>query len=62
EVPNKIEKAGFTVEKSSFVDAPVIKELPMTLECKLIKFDDNGNNILSACIRQHGFFFRKNPA
>ena len=45
EVANKIEKAGFTVEKSSFVDAPVIKELPMTLECKLIKFDDNGNII-----------------
>lgn len=45
EVSNKIEKAGFTTEKSSFVDAPVIKELPMTLECKLIKFDDNGNII-----------------
>ena len=38
-------KHFLTVEKSSFVDAPVIKELPMTLECKLIKFDDNGNII-----------------
>lgn len=45
EVPNKLEKAGFTIEKSSFVNAPIIKELPMTLECKLIKFDDNGNII-----------------
>jgi len=44
-VPNKIQKAGFTVEKSSFVDAPIINELPMTLECNLIKFDDNGNII-----------------
>ena len=45
EVSNKLEKAGFTTEKSSFVDAPIIKELPMTLECRLIKFDDNGNII-----------------
>jgi flavin reductase (DIM6/NTAB) family NADH-FMN oxidoreductase RutF len=45
EVKNKIEKAGFTVTKSSFVDAPIINELPMTLECNLIKFDDNGNII-----------------
>lgn len=44
-VPNKIEKAGFSITKSSFVDAPVINELPMTLECNLIKFDDNGNII-----------------
>ena len=44
-VANKIEKAGFSVTKSSFVDAPIINELPMTLECNLIKFDDNGNII-----------------
>ena len=25
--------------------APIINELPMTLECNLIKFDDNGNII-----------------
>lgn len=45
EVSNKLEKVGFTTEKSTFVDAPIIKELPMTLECKLVKFDDNGNII-----------------
>lgn len=44
-VSDKIAKAGFTVEKSSFVDAPIIKELPMTLECKLIKFNEDGNII-----------------
>ncbi len=32
---NKMEKAGFTVTKSSFVNAPVINELPLTLECEL---------------------------
>ncbi|MFR2769166.1 MAG: flavin reductase [Thomasclavelia sp.] len=35
--PDKMEKAGFTVTKSSFVNAPIIEELPMTLECRLKK-------------------------
>lgn len=32
---NKMEKAGFTTTKSEFVNAPVINELPLTLECEL---------------------------
>ena len=39
QVPNKLEKAGFHTTKSEFVDAPVIDELPMTLECRLISYD-----------------------
>ncbi|ANU48451.1 flavin oxidoreductase [Enterocloster clostridioformis] len=35
DVPDKMEKAGFTTVKSEFVNAPVIKELPLALECKL---------------------------
>ena len=35
--PEKMKKAGFTTTKSEFVDAPVINELPVTLECELIK-------------------------
>lgn len=38
--PDKIKKAGFTVTKSNFVDAPVINELPMCLECELVSFDE----------------------
>ena len=37
--PNKMEKAGFHTTKSTFVDAPLIDELPMALECKLVSFD-----------------------
>ncbi len=37
--PDKLAKAGFHVQKSAFVDAPVIEELPMTLECRLLHFD-----------------------
>lgn len=38
-VPDKFEKAGFTAAKSEFVDAPVIQELPMALECEMISYD-----------------------
>lgn len=41
----KIQKAGFTAEKSNFVDAPVFNELPLTLECKLEKITEDGNVI-----------------
>ncbi|MCH5229893.1 MAG: flavin reductase family protein [Muribaculaceae bacterium] len=37
--PDKFKKAGFTAEKSEFVNAPLIKELPMALECNLISYD-----------------------
>ena len=37
--PDKFEKAGFTSVKSEFVNAPVINELPMCLECNLISYD-----------------------
>ena len=34
---DKMKKANFTTTKSEFVDAPIINELPLTLECELIK-------------------------
>ena len=38
--PDKIEKAGWHVTKSEFVNAPLFDELPMALECKLISYDE----------------------
>ena len=40
-----MKKSGFTTTKSELVDAPIINELPLTLECKLIKFNEDGNVI-----------------
>ena len=37
--PNKFTKAGFHAAKSEFVDAPLIDELPMALECEVISYD-----------------------
>lgn len=39
-VPDKLNKAGFTTSKSTSVDAPIINELPLALECELIKVID----------------------
>ena len=39
DVPDKFARAGFHAAKAPFVDAPVIEELPMALECKLISYD-----------------------
>lgn len=39
DVPNKLEKAGLHTIKSEFVDAPLIEELPMAVECRLISYD-----------------------
>lgn len=42
EVPDKLARAGFTAVKSEKVDAPIINELPLTLECSLVKFNEDG--------------------
>lgn len=40
DVPDKLSRAGFHTTKSEFVDAPLIDELPMALECRLISYDE----------------------
>ena len=37
--PDKMEKAGFHTTPSQFVDAPLIDELPMAVECRLVSYD-----------------------
>ena len=37
--PDKFHKAGFQAEQSQFVDAPLILQLPMALECQVISYD-----------------------
>lgn len=40
DVPDKLEKAGFHTTRSEFVDAPLIDELPLALECRLVSYDE----------------------
>ena len=37
--PEKFARAGFHAAKSEFVDAPLIDELPMALECEVISYE-----------------------
>ena len=39
-VPDKVAKAGFTMTPSPNVDAPIIDQYPLTLECRMVSFDD----------------------
>ena len=43
DVPDKVAKAGFTVTPSPNVDAPIINEYKLTLECKVVTFDEDEN-------------------
>lgn len=43
--PDKMAKAGFTTTKSAFVNAPVINELPLVLECVLKQVVDGSKFI-----------------
>lgn len=39
-VSDKFAKAGFTATRSEYVNAPIINELPMALECKVKSFEN----------------------
>ena len=40
-VADKFEKSGLTACKANIVDAPVINEFPLCLECEFIEYQDN---------------------
>jgi flavin reductase (DIM6/NTAB) family NADH-FMN oxidoreductase RutF len=41
DVPDKVAKAGFTVTKSQNVNAPIINEYPLAMECRVIEMHDD---------------------
>ena len=49
-VPDKFAKAGFTARRSEFVDAPIIEELPMALECELVSYDVETNHMVGRIV------------
>ena len=42
---DKFEKTGLHYIKSEFVDAPIIEEYPVTMECEFVKYQDDENGI-----------------
>ena len=54
DVPDKMERAGFHTTRSEFVDAPLIDELALAIECKLISYDEEScrmvGEIINVCV------------
>ena len=48
--PAKLDKAGFHAVKSEFVDAPLIEELPMALECRMRSYDEESCRLVGEII------------
>ncbi len=42
DTPDKLARAGLHTSKSALVNAPLIDELPLALECRLVKFNEDG--------------------
>ncbi|SCX22805.1 NADH-FMN oxidoreductase RutF, flavin reductase (DIM6/NTAB) family [Ruminococcaceae bacterium P7] len=43
--PEKFAKSGMTYEKSALVDAPVINELPVAMECEFMEYQDGDTGL-----------------
>ena len=39
DVPDKFARAGFTATKSEFVDAPLVDQYPVAVECEMVSYD-----------------------
>lgn len=50
DVPDKMERAGFHTSRAEFVDAPVIEELPMAIECKLVSYDEESCRLVGEIV------------
>ena len=49
-VKNKMDKIGWHAIKSEFVDAPIIEELPLTLECEFESFDTESELLIGKVV------------
>ena len=50
QTPDKLAKSGFTVSKASKVDAPVVNELPLVLECRLRSIDEDACRVVGEIV------------
>lgn len=48
--PLKMEKSGFHFEKSEFVNAPLIAELPMAVECRVKSYDPASGELVGTIV------------
>lgn len=48
--PDKFSKAGFTALRSEVVNAPIIEQLPMTLECEMVSYNKESNYLVGRIV------------
>lgn len=48
--PDKFSKAGFTALRSEAVNAPIIEQLPMTLECEMVSYNKESNHLVGRIV------------
>ena len=46
DAPDKVAKSGFTASKAMTVDAPMMDELPLVLECELVSMNEENCNVV----------------
>ncbi|MBQ8687213.1 MAG: flavin reductase family protein [Ruminococcus sp.] len=49
-VPDKLSKTGWHTMKSEHVDAPMIEELPLTLECSMVSYDEESECMIGEIV------------
>ena len=51
--PDKFKKSGLTYTKSELVDAPILNELPVAIECEFVEYqsDDTGLGVIGKVVR-----------
>lgn len=49
-VADKVSKAGFHTTKSEFVNAPMIEELSLTMECKVVSYDEESELLIGEIV------------
>lgn len=50
DVPDKLAKVDFHTTKSEFVDAPLIDELTMAVECRLVSYDPQTGHLIGEIV------------
>lgn len=50
DIPDKLKNTGWHITKSQFVNAPVIEELPLVLECKLVSYNPETGNCIGEVV------------
>lgn len=49
-VPDKLARTGWHTTRSEFVDAPLIDELPMAVECRLVSYDPDSCRLVGEIV------------